>query len=300
MAKKSKKPLDILKNKEDKLDWHKFNFLENLLIFCVLPEKSVPKESGVHFRITPRTCAETLCLLFKIDRGKDSLFADDEIKPDYMALFLKNNFWLFTIIEMKGTTEKGIKHGIEQIKALRDKLRQEFRENFPPKFRLKFQAIILSPTGTQTPDRLIAKENSQDFVIKLLQYHHKAELFDYISQEIKLTTDRYKHEEIKSTDKSFFTEDVLSRGSLPERIDDECCIANKNKATNKEGIYVNYAFPECEDYAALIVDKNGLKIAVKEVEEDIKEQIYSDLVSLGLQSPRHFEIERIEDKKGDD
>lgn len=294
MAKKSKKPLDILSRKQDKLDWHKFNFLENLLVFCVLPEKSVPKESGVHFRITPRTCADSLCLLFKIDRGKDSLFADDEIKPDYMVLFLQNNFWLFTIIEMKGTTEKGIKHGIEQIKALRDKLRNELRDNFPNNFRLKFQAIILSPPTTQTPDKLIAKENSNDFVIKPLQYHHKAELFDYISQEIKLTTKRYKHEEIKRADKPLFTEYVLSNCALPERLNDDFCTANEDKATNKEGIYINYAFPECEDYAALAIDNNGMKIAVKEAEEIIKEQIQADLKSIGLQTPRHFEIEKIE------
>lgn len=299
MAKKSKKPLDILKSKEDKLDWHKFNFLENLLIFCSLPEKSVPKESGVHFRITPRSCTDSLCLLFKIDRGKDSLFADGEIKPDYMALFLQNNIWLFTIIEMKGTTEKGIKHGIEQIKALRDRLRKEFQKNFPSNLRLKFQAIILSPSGSQTPDKLIAKENSKDFTIKPLQYSHKAELFDYISQELKLSSERYKHIEIRYTNKPLFTEYVLSNGSLPQRLEDTFCLANKEKTTNKEGIYINYAFPDCEDYAALSIDNKGIKVAIND-NTDIINQIKDELLNLGLQSPRHFEVCKIEDEKGDD
>lgn len=294
MAKKSKKPLDIHKNKKDELDWHKFNFLENLLVFCVLPEKNVPKESGVHFRITPRSCAGTICLLFKIDRGKDSLFADGEIKPDFMVLFLKENLWLFTIIEMKGKTEKGIKHGIEQIKALRDRLRNELRENFPNNFKVKFQAIILSPPTTQTPDRLIAKENSKDFVIKPLQYHHKAELFDYVSQELKLTTERYKHEEIKCADKPLFTESVLSNGALQERLKDKFCDANSDKTTNKESVYINYALPESEDYAAVAIHNKGLKIAVREPIDECQKKIQTDLESVGLETPRHFEIERIE------
>jgi hypothetical protein len=306
MAKKSKKPLDILRNKQDKLDWHKFNFLENLLVFCVLPEKSVPKESGVHFRITPRTCHDSLCLLFKIDRGRDSLFADDEIKPDYMTLFLQNNFWLFTIIEMKGTTEKGIKHGVEQIKALKNRLRDELRDNFPNKFRVKFQAIILSPTGTQTPDPFIAKESkAAGIVIKPLQYHHKAELFDYVSQELKLTTEKYKHQEIKCDNNPLFTEFALSNGALPERLSDNFCMTNKDKASNKQGIYINYAVLENPDYPELIIDSNNdytavtidtdkIKIAVKDAKETIKNQLQADLESIGLQTQKHFEIEEIE------
>lgn len=290
MAKKSKKPLDILKNKQDKLDWHKFNFLENILVFCVCPEKSVPKESGVHFRITPRKNPDALCLLFKIDRGKDSLFEDGEIKPDYMVLYLRNNLWLFTIIELKGTTEKGLKHGIEQIKSLRDRLREEFRENLPNNFRVKFQAIILSPPDTQTPDKLIAKESLSGFVIKPLQYFQKAELFDYISQEIKLTTERYKHQEIKSSDEPLLTEYILSKGALPERLSDDFQTVNKSKATNKEGIYVNYALPETENYSALAMDNSGMIIAVKENEDNLIERIRGDLESLGLQHSRHFEI----------
>lgn len=295
MAKKSEKPLDILKNKEDKLDWHKFNFLENLLVFGVLPEKNVPKESGVHFRITPRSCKNTLCLLFKIDRGKDSLFEDGEIKPDYLALYLKDNFWLFTIIEMKGTTEKGIKHGIEQIKALREKLRNEFRDNFPNNLKIKFQAIILSPSGAQTPDPYIAKQSRiSGMVIRPLQYHHKAELFDYISQELNSSVEKYKHHEIKSADAPLFIETILSNTALPERIADNFVDKNKDKATNREGIYVNYAIPQCNDYTALTADNKKLKVAVKETKKDIKEKVLADLESLGLETPKHFEIVEIE------
>jgi hypothetical protein len=42
----------ILQEKQDKLDWNNFNFLENLLVFCARQKREAPKESGVHFRIT--------------------------------------------------------------------------------------------------------------------------------------------------------------------------------------------------------------------------------------------------------
>ncbi len=35
-VKKSKNPSAILKQKENRLDWNTFNFLENLLIFCTI------------------------------------------------------------------------------------------------------------------------------------------------------------------------------------------------------------------------------------------------------------------------
>jgi hypothetical protein len=57
-------PAQILKDKKDKLDWQNFNFLENLLVFCTVPGRSVPKESGVHFRITLDSQNKSLCILF--------------------------------------------------------------------------------------------------------------------------------------------------------------------------------------------------------------------------------------------
>ncbi len=52
--KQKNSPAEILQDKKDKLDWQNFNFLENMLVFCAVPGRSVPKESGVHFRITFR------------------------------------------------------------------------------------------------------------------------------------------------------------------------------------------------------------------------------------------------------
>ncbi len=285
--KKSKHPAE----KTNELNWHAFNFLENLLVFCAVPDRNAPQESGVHFRISPREIDESLCLLFKIDRGKDSLFEDDEIKPDYMALYVNADLCLCTIIEMKGRTEKGIKHGIDQIKALRDKLRTEIRDNLPRKLQIKFQAIILSPPNTQLP-KTIADENTKDFAIRPVQYHHKAELFDYISQTITLTAPKLKPEPIRRSRGDSFVEFALMQTALPKRINDGFCNANKDKSTNKAGIYINYALPE-ENYAALTIDNSEMKIAIKEDEKVNAERIQNDLEKVGLNLAQHYKIEEI-------
>ncbi len=296
---KAKKPQTVGKNKRlsentNKLDWHTFNFLENLLVFCVMPERNAPPESGVHFRVSPRESDESLCLLFKIDRGKDSLFKDDEIKPDYMVLYAKPDLCLCTIIEMKGRTEKGIKHGIDQIKALHDRLKNEIRDNLPNRLKIKFQAIILSPPNTQLPLTEISKENTQEFTIRPVQYHHKAELFDYISQKITLTEPKLKPESIRLSRKDSFIEIALARHASPKRLNDKFYTVNKDKATNKEGIYINYALPNKESYAALIIDNEEMKIGVKESNNKFTKQIESDLKKLGLKSSQHFVIEKID------
>jgi len=295
--KKVKKPQTVKKSKKtsektNELNWHVFNFLENLLIFCVMPERNAPPESGVRFRVSPREKDESLCLLFKIDRGKDSLFADDKIKPDYMVLYAKPDLCLCTIIEMKGATEKGIKHGIEQIKALRERLKTEMRENLPNRLKIKFQAVILSPPNTQLPQKLIAKENSAEFTIRPVQYHHKAELFDYISQEIKLTEPKLKPESIRVSRENSFIETALIYNALPSRKEDGFYNANKDKANNREGVYINYKLSE-DYYAALTLDSSGMIIAVKEKENEFAEKIQTDLEKVGLNTARHYRIEKI-------
>ncbi|HMS40375.1 MAG TPA: hypothetical protein PKE69_09125 [Pyrinomonadaceae bacterium] len=295
MAKKSKKPLDILREKKDKLDWHKFNFLENLLVFCTMKKRNAPRESksGVQFHINPKPEKECFCLMFHIDREKDPLIIGQGIKrPDYAVLFVENNTWICTIIEMKGATAKGFKHGIEQIKVLRNRLREELKVS-ASKVNIKYQAIMMIPFGSQIPRNLIIAEEKQGLVILPLQYDHKAELFSYISKMNKLS-EKYIHEEIRYSKENSTIENILMNYVLQERITDNFSKSNKNKTTNGDGIYINYAFPDCEDYAALVIDNNGLKIAVKELENEFQKKIQTDLESIGLETPRHFEIETIE------
>jgi hypothetical protein len=292
--KKSKTPAEILSDKKDKLDWNTFNLLENLLVFCIVKDKNAPAESpsGVKFRITPHAERKCLCLLFHIDRPKDPLIRGEGIaRPDYMALFIENNNWVCTIIEMKGMTERGFKRGIEQVKVLRDVLKEEMKTN-AAKLKIKFQAIMLIPFNSQIPRNLITREKSNGFVILPLQYAHKAELFNYVSKENQLT-ERYKHENFKKDENVSFIEDILTNNALPRRIKDNFYNALGDKVTNQEGIYINYALLENENYAALAINDSGIKIGVKESEKVFQEQIQNDLQNLGLTTPQHFKIVEI-------
>ena len=85
---KTKKPKKDVPQKKNKLDWQKFNFLENLLIFCTVPARIAPPESGVSFRIT-KSEENSVCILFKTDRQKDPLVRNQKQKrPDYLSLFI--------------------------------------------------------------------------------------------------------------------------------------------------------------------------------------------------------------------
>lgn len=58
------------------------------------------------------------------------------MRPDYLAVYLHG--CICTIIEMKSKGSRDLKHGLTQIKALADRLKQEFRECLPPRFQLHF------------------------------------------------------------------------------------------------------------------------------------------------------------------
>jgi len=294
-VKQSNNPADILSRKKDKLDWENFNFLENLLVFCVSPERNAPRESkgGVQFHINPQPERDCLCLMFHIDRQKDPLITGQGIKrPDYMVLFIENDYWICTVVEMKGATEKGFKHGIEQVKVLRDRLREELKVS-ASKVKIKFQAIMMIPAQSQIPRKLIEKEEQQGLIILPLQYDHKAELFNYVSKINKLT-ERYVHEEIRPPREDSKVENILMNCALQERLNDKFAVSNKDKTTNGQGIYINYALlPNEKDYAALAIDNSGMKIGVKESGSRFENKIKSDLGKLGLKPKQHFEIEKI-------
>ena len=289
--KQSKNPADILSRKKDKLDWETFTFLENLLVFCLCQSKSVPAESGVKFQINLKENDDSICLLFNTDRRRDSLFRNDEIKPDYMVLYVKKDLCLCTIIEMKGTTEKGAKHGIDQIKTLHTRLKEEIKNNLPNKFKVKFQAILLTQFNADIPRNLIAQERSKGLTILPLQYNNRAELFDYISKENQIT-EKYIHENIKQSSSDFFVEKIFVTSALHERIADNFSLANKDKTNNSEKIYINYCLAD-EGYAALAIDNAEMKIGVKEGDENFADKIKNDLLKLGLEEKQHYKIQKI-------
>lgn len=290
-TKQSKMPADILSRKRDKLDWETFTFLENLLVFCLCKNKSVPAESGVKFQINLKENDDSFCLLFNMDRRKDSLFRNDEIKPDYMVLYVRKDLCLCTIIEMKGKTEKGAKHGIDQIKTLHARLKAEINNNLPNTLKVKFQAILLTQFNSDVPRNLIAQEKSKGLTILPLQYNNRAELFNYISKENRIT-EKYIHENIKPSDRDFFIEKIFVESALHERIADDFSSANRDKVNNGEKVYINYYLSD-EDYAALAIDNGEMKIGVKESGGYLTNKIKNDFQKLGLEANRHFKIQKI-------
>lgn len=182
----------------NRLDWQNLNFLENLLLFCALKKRSVKKESGVHFRISSIAKEKAICLLFEIDRKQDPLIPFVEgPRPDFVVFYATRDTYLCTIVEMKGKDEKKLGHGLDQIIQFRDKLKEQLEHYFPKLLpKMKFQGILLTPTGSSVPDEKIHNiKQQQGFIIVVLQYDHQAELFSYISKQ-NAWDEKYKHEKL--------------------------------------------------------------------------------------------------------
>ena len=272
-------PAQILKDKKDKLDWQNFNFLENLLVFCTVPGRSVPKESGVHFRITLDSENQAICILFEIDRRNDPLIRNQALKrPDYMSLYLDSNSCICTIIEMKGKNHNSLENGIEQILKLKEILQNEISDYLPSKLKVKYQGILLTPYNSQIPFKKIAELASNGFIILPIQYDHKAELYPYVSKSNKIT-DKYNHQEITEST-ALLIEEILTTRALPKRVQDEYYSKNFSNTQDREGIYINYLLPNDTDYITLFSNRQFIEINMQESED--KEKIKDELILLNL------------------
>lgn len=285
MAKRKKQAASYLKlaeNKQDKLDWTTFNFLENLLVFCPMKQLSVPAESGVQFGISREARENRLCILFKIDRGsKDPLVREaGQIKPDYLVLYKTEQHCIFTIIEMKGRTENGLEHGIEQMLYLRDRLKEEFTAHCPLGSRTRFQGILLCPQNAQVPRKQIEAERRRGFVVSALQYHHKAELFPYISI-VHSTPERYAHQALPHNNALNFVEHLLIHRALPHREQDAQFHLHRRSGSSS-GIYINYALSNTGEYATLIAtDVQKPIVSVKSESNEYLTKIEAVLEAVG-------------------
>lgn len=281
-------PAQILQAKEDKLDWQNFNFLENLLVFCTVPGRNAPKESGVHFRITLDSQNKSICILFKIDRNHrkhDPLIRNQALKrPDYMSLYIDSNSCICTIIEMKGTNHNSLDNGIDQILKLKDILKAEIEEHLPTKFKVKFQGILLAPYNSQFPGEKIKKVAEDGFIILPIQYNEKAELYPYVSKTNK-SSDRYNHRKIDestvlSIEETLSIEKTLTKKALPKRIKDDYYSSTFSNGKDREGIYIDYLLPNKVDCVTLSLNKSLTQIYIRgdesqkeKYKKDIKEEL---------------------------
>lgn len=285
MAKQKNKPSSRSLQKQDRLDWQQYNFLENLLIFCAMKERSVPKESGVHFRITFNERDASLCLLFKIDRKADPLVREKVARPDYLAFFARDNLCLCTLIELKGKND--LVRGVEQVVSLKNILRREFQDHLPNRLRAKiqFQAILVCPFNSQVPNRQILKEASAGLRILPIQCNQKAELSDYVSK-MNTLSERYKHKELRNDRGLNSLELILVSRSLAKRIQDsfyaEHFVPGSPQARN--GLYVNYSLSDDGEYAALFLSNTTSAIGISEKQKAFQEALSQVLAPFGVTS----------------
>lgn len=285
---KKNNPSQILKDKQDKLNWQQFNFLENLLVFCPSPARQVDKESGVHFRINLDPNVKSICILFKIDRDKDKKdplvrktrnVKEDEKKPDYMSLYIDQDSCICTIIEMKGINSDSLKRGVEQILKLKDILKQEIDNHLTTKLKIKFQGILLAPVNADIPLQKINEVfDSDKFVILPIECNHKAELYPYISKINKtpkiekIITQNKQNKNINQTE-PLLIETILTTRALPKRI-------TRNYSNKEEEIYIDYLLPNDNDCITLWSHSNIIQIILRENED--KETIISEIEELNL------------------
>lgn len=182
-----------------------------------MPELTVPPESSVKFRITRQASERGICLLIHIDSQDDPIFEAEESRPDYLAVYLHGDGCICTIIEMKSKGSRELKHGLTQIKALADRLRQEFRDCLPPRFRLHIQGVLLCQPNADVPSARMAQMAHEGLTIVPVQSSHRAELFPYISRLNTLPQALFKDEDRRPDDPSPL-ESMLSRDSLRVRL----------------------------------------------------------------------------------
>lgn len=194
-------------------------FLEKLVLRA-LASRQVPAESGVRFAISSKAKEDGICLLFKVD-DPDAPILEDGPRPDYLAVHVTGEQCLLTIIEMKGTEEKNVEHGIEQIRAMYRRLRQEMGSSLPGSWRrARIQGLLLTPYNAHVNHKRIEEARKEGVEILPLQYHHQAELYPYISKPVSRTA-RYAHEQLPRVAPELNpTERLIAAGKLDRRVRD--------------------------------------------------------------------------------
>jgi len=163
---------------------------------------------------------------------------------------------------MKGTEEKRGKGGIDQIVTLKNKLKEELRTFFPTKLKVHLQGILLTPFGSQSPDKKIIEQKKQGFVILPLQCDRSAELYNYISDPIiEHSTSVKKYVDLKiSESKSFLMEELLAKRALDQRNKDNYDSQKFCQSKDRQDIYIDYLLPNNKDWITLFTSSEHKKV----------------------------------------
>ncbi len=271
-------------NKDGSIDTSQFNFLENLLVFRTLEKLSVPAESGVKFSLSRQEGEAGICLLIHIDNQRFPIFEADVPRPDYLALYLHGEGCICTIIEMKSRDNKKLEHGLEQIKSLADRLKAEFAEHLPPRFRLVVQGILLCQINAQVPGPKIQRMAKDGLTIFPAPCNDHAELYPYISRRNKLA-DRFENRPRRNPTATSPVERMMSRDTLSKRLPDKISAIRLDAGA---GLHINFALSGNE-YAALATRARKCVFFVKEQGDEHRQRLSADIIANGLEGK--FDVE---------
>lgn len=197
----------------------RLTFLEKL-VARALPTRQVPAESGVRFAISSKARDDGVCLIFHVD-DPEAPIVEQGPRPDYLVVHASRAGCTITIVEMKGTEEKNVEHGVEQIRAMHQRLRQEMATCLPGSSRrVRIQGLLLTPFNAQVPGKKILDAGKEGLQILPLQYDHQLELYPYVSKPIS-RTERYAHEKLpRDRPELNVAESLLAEGKLDRRVRD--------------------------------------------------------------------------------
>ncbi len=273
-------------NKDGNINTALFNLLENLLVFRTLEELSVPAESSVKFRISRQEGEPGICLLIHVDEQMFPVVEADVLRPDYLALYLHGDGCICTIIEMKSTDNKKLRHGLEQIKSLADRLKTEFEEHLPARFRLTIQGILLCQVNAQVPNPLIQKMAKDGLTIYPAQCNSRAELYPCISQKNDL---KKRFENVpRSPAPQGPVEEMMSRNTLSKRLSDNLSKARPGAGAGA-GLHINFILSDTEEYATLMTRGRKCVFVVKEQGDEHQQKLLRDIAANGLENK--FDVE---------
>lgn len=263
-------------NKKGDINTSIFNFLENLLVFRTLEDLSVPVESGVKFRISRQENDPGICLLIHIDNLRFPII-DDGPRPDYLAIYLHGTGCICTIIEMKGHSEKNLKHGLSQISALADRLKGEFKNHLPSRFRLYIQGLLLCPFNSQVPSSLIQSMSASGLTIFPALCNDRAELYPYISQKIELKN-KFENK-LRHPAPPKLLEKMISQDTLKKRVTEGLPSARLSQGN---GLHIDFVLSDQDEYATLITRNKKCVFIIHEQGDKYRQELQADIDANGL------------------
>jgi hypothetical protein len=184
---------------------------------------------------------------------------------------------------MKGTNKNSLDDGVEQITTFKELIKEQVANHLPTKLKINFQGILLTPYNAQIPSQKIKNLADRGFVILPLQYHQKAELYNYISK-LNTTTEKYVHQP-KSEATPLLIEEILTTRALPKRITNHPNpLPGSSDNETKAGIHIDYLLPNETDMITLLSNSSQMKIILPQNKDENKDgkKIMNELESLNL------------------